>query len=60
MVWVNGRLLGRHWFIGPQQTLYLPGVWLRGDGASNTIQVLELYDPPADAAAVLQATPVLG
>lgn len=28
MVWVNGRVLGRFWKIGPQRTLYLPGVWL--------------------------------
>ncbi|HTK80932.1 MAG TPA: beta-galactosidase [Bacteroidota bacterium] len=28
-VWVNGHNLGRFWYIGPQQTLYLPGVWLK-------------------------------
>jgi beta-galactosidase len=28
-LWVNGRNLGRFWRIGPQQTLYVPGVWLR-------------------------------
>lgn len=39
-VWVNGYNLGRYWYIGPQQTLYLPGVWLKqGD---NQIVVLEL------------------
>ena len=39
-VWVNGHNLGRFWYIGPQQTLYLPGVWLReGD---NEIVVLDL------------------
>ncbi|XP_013366438.1 PREDICTED: beta-galactosidase-1-like protein 3 [Chinchilla lanigera] len=27
-VFINGRNLGRYWTIGPQQTLYLPGVWL--------------------------------
>lgn len=31
-VFINGRNLGRHWSIGPQQTLYIPGPWLhRGD-----------------------------
>lgn len=31
-VWVNQRPLGRFWFAGPQQTLYLPGPWLhRGE-----------------------------
>jgi beta-galactosidase len=29
VVWVNGHNLGRFWNAGPQQTLYLPGVWLR-------------------------------
>ncbi|XP_047375575.1 beta-galactosidase-1-like protein 3 isoform X7 [Sciurus carolinensis] len=27
-VFINGRNLGRYWNIGPQETLYLPGVWL--------------------------------
>lgn len=27
--WVNGHNLGRFWSVGPQQTLYLPGPWLR-------------------------------
>ena len=41
-VWVNGHHLGRFWHIGPQQTLYLPGVWLKeGD---NEIVALELED----------------
>jgi len=29
VVWVNGHNLGRFWSIGPQQTLYLPGSWLK-------------------------------
>jgi len=28
-VWINGHHLGRYWSIGPQQTLYCPGCWLR-------------------------------
>jgi beta-galactosidase len=28
-VWVNGHNLGRTWGIGPQQSLFLPGPWLR-------------------------------
>ena len=28
-VWVNGRSVGKYWNIGPQQTLYLPGPWLK-------------------------------
>lgn len=28
-LWVNGINLGRYWTIGPQQTLYLPGVYMK-------------------------------
>jgi len=41
-VWVNGHHLGRFWYIGPQQTLYLPGAWLKQ--GENTIVLLELED----------------
>ncbi|HEG43216.1 MAG TPA: beta-galactosidase [Phycisphaerales bacterium] len=40
VVWVNGHNLGRYWRIGPQQTLYLPGPWLKK--GKNEIVVLEL------------------
>ncbi len=40
MVRVNGHNLGRYWYIGPQQTLYLPGAWLRR--GTNTVSVFEL------------------
>ncbi|WP_415209079.1 glycoside hydrolase family 35 protein [Rudaea sp.] len=39
-VWLNGRALGRHWNIGPQRTLYVPGVWLKPQG--NEVIVLDL------------------
>jgi len=29
IVFVNGHNLGRYWSIGPQQTLYVPGCWLK-------------------------------
>lgn len=41
-VWVNGHNLGRFWNRGPQQTLYLPGCWLRP--GSNVVTVLA-WDP---------------
>ena len=41
-VWVNGRNLGRYWKIGPQQTLFCPGVWLRK--GNNEIVVLDLEE----------------
>lgn len=28
-VWVNGRPLGRFWGIGPTQTMFVPGCWLK-------------------------------
>lgn len=43
MVWVNGHNLGRFWNIGPQQTLYLPGVWMRK--GANEIRVLDFLPP---------------
>lgn len=43
MVWVNGHSLGRYWYVGPQQTLYLPAEWLKK--GSNDIVVLELLRP---------------
>ncbi len=43
IVWVNGRCLGRFWNIGPTQTLYLPGAWLKE--GMNTITVLDLIGP---------------
>ncbi len=29
VAWVNGHALGRFWNIGPTQTMYLPGPWLK-------------------------------
>jgi beta-galactosidase len=55
-VWVNGHCLGRFWTIGPQQTLYVPGPWLRkGD---NEIFVLDLLQDSAAAVTPVSA-PIL-
>lgn len=43
MVWVNGHAMGRFWEIGPQQTLYMPGCWLKE--GENEIIVLDLKGP---------------
>jgi beta-galactosidase len=40
MVYVNGHNLGRFWEIGPQQTLYLPGIWLKK--GQNEIIILDM------------------
>jgi len=39
-VWLNGWPLGRMWNIGPQRTLYVPGVWLKP--RNNEVVVLDL------------------
>jgi beta-galactosidase len=43
-VWVNGHPLGRIWNIGPQKTLYLPGVWLHA--GDNDVIVFDLEGKP--------------
>ena len=43
VVWVNGHNLGRYWNIGPQQTLYVPGPWLRK--GKNEVTVFEELEP---------------
>lgn len=43
MVWVNGKAMGLFWKIGPQQTLFMPGCWLKK--GKNEIIVLDLLGP---------------
>ncbi len=43
LVYVNGRPLGRIWEIGPQQTLYMPGCWLKK--GENEIMVFDIVGP---------------
>ncbi len=43
IVFVNGHNLGRFWNIGPQQTLYLPGCWLK-KGANEIVIFDQLND----------------
>jgi beta-galactosidase len=40
LVWVNGKCLGRFWNIGPTQTMYVPGPWLKK--GANEVIVLDL------------------
>ena len=42
-VYVNGHAMGRIWSIGPQQTLYVPGCWLKK--GQNEIIVLDVVGP---------------
>lgn len=56
IVWINGRCLGRYWSIGPTQTMYLPGPWLKR--GRNEVVVLDLTGPRTARIAGL-AMPVL-
>jgi beta-galactosidase len=55
-VWVNGHHLGRFWDIGPQQTLYVPGPWLRT--GTNEVIVFS-FDRPERSALRGLAAPLL-
>jgi beta-galactosidase len=56
VVWINGHNLGRYWNIGPQQTLYVPGPWLRQ--GENEVVVLDLMgDGPSELTS--RDTPIL-
>lgn len=43
VVYVNGIGIGRIWNIGPQQTLYVPGAWLRR--GINEVLVFDIVGP---------------
>ncbi len=43
VVWINGYGLGRFWNIGPTQTMYLPGPWLKK--GENEIIILDITGP---------------
>lgn len=50
-VWLNGHMLGRLWKIGPQRTLYIPGVWLKK--GKNHIVVFDVESAPGRSMAGL-------
>lgn len=56
IVFVNGHNLGRYWYIGPQQTLYVPGVWLK-KGRNDLVVFEQLKDDASSIAGV--KTPIL-
>ena len=55
-LWVNGHCLGRYWNIGPTQTAYAPGCWLRA--GENEIVILDLLGSEGHSIAGLEK-PVL-
>ena len=56
-VWVNGHAMGRIWHIGPQQTLYIPGCWLKK--GKNEVIVLDIVGPKAEPIVFGQTEPEL-
>lgn len=57
IVWVNGHNLGRFWSVGPQQTLYVPGCWLKP--GANEVVVLDFFGPRAACEIVSCDKPIL-
>ncbi len=57
IVFVNGINLGRYWKVGPQQTLYLPGCFLRK--GKNEIVVFEQQNDEKKTEMAGVTTPVL-
>ena len=57
IVWVNGHNLGRFWSVGPQQTLYVPGCWLKP--GANEVVVLDFFGPRAACEIVFCDKPIL-
>ncbi|MDE6389886.1 MAG: beta-galactosidase, partial [Duncaniella sp.] len=47
LLYVNGRAIGRFWHIGPQQTLYMPGCWLKK--GENEIMIFDIAGPKKTA-----------
>ena len=56
VAWVNGHCLGRFWNIGPAQTLYVPGPWLKP--GQNEVVILDLLGPEKPVVEGLE-TPIL-
>jgi len=57
IVFINGINIGRYWHVGPQQTLYIPGVWL--NKGENTITIFEQLNKEPQTEVRTVKTPVL-
>lgn len=58
MVAVNGRWIGRYWSIGPTQTMYVPGCWLK-DGKNEIVVIDDIGIAPPEELRFL-SRPILG
>ncbi|MHA4811459.1 beta-galactosidase [Flavitalea flava] len=57
LVWINGHCLGRFWNIGPTQTMYVPGPWLKT--GKNELIILDYTGPSGNELSGLDS-PILG
>lgn len=57
IVFVNGVNIGRYWGVGPQQTLYLPGCWLKT--GKNDIVIFEQQNETVHKTLSAVSVPVL-
>lgn len=57
IIFVNGVNIGRYWQVGPQQTLYIPGVWLKK--GENKIVIFEQLNEAPKTEVKTVKTPVL-
>lgn len=57
IVFINGINIGRYWHVGPQQTLFIPGVWL--NKGSNKIVIFEQINRELKSEVKTVKTPVL-
>lgn len=55
-VLINGFNIGRYWFIGPQEALYVPGELLK---EHNTVTEYEIHSPKADKTVLFDDKPSL-
>ena len=57
IIFINGKNIGRYWEVGPQQTLYIPGVWLKK--GENKIVIFEQLNESPKTEVKTVKTPVL-
>lgn len=57
IIFVNGKNIGRFWQVGPQQTLFIPGVWLKK--GENRIVIFEQLPTGPKTSVSTVKTPVL-
>jgi beta-galactosidase len=57
IIFINGHNISRYWKVGPQQTLYIPGVWLK-KGENKIVIFEQLNETPMTEVKTVK-TPIL-